>query len=59
LKGPLAFLNHKINLVPVFFPVVIESAAFTKPRHVFQYLEENECFQQRLENELGAKIYLL
>ena len=46
----MPFFNRKINLVLVFVPVVIQSAAFTKPRHVFQYLGENECFQQRLEN---------
>src|ERR1700730_11493595 len=42
--------NHKVNLVLVFVPVVIQSAALTKPRRLFQHFRENKCLQQRPED---------
>src|SRR5258708_26634913 len=42
--------NHKVNLVLIFVPVMVQSAALIKPRRLFQHLRENKCLQQRPED---------
>ena len=35
--------DHQINLVLIFVPVVVQSAALTEPRRLFQHRRENKC----------------